>query len=584
MGTYSLKVRQLVARVIGVLLLAIICTIAGSTTGCRMIGYGEVKPDASRRLIVGDIRQTGPLRVRAIEPEEVEIAVGVPTAPTPQLAEIPDQITVGVAYQTISRFTGPFSPAEFEEIQIFLAASAGTWYYNEFFNRVDADIYRKYYWPAGLGDPSNTADANRFPSTPPPENPATPGTNPQRAGAGTGPPPAANGADGILLTLKSAHYSRRYGGSVLLVFGMEEEHAYEFRFDRYLYDMPELEMLVYVVPIAYLLNPTPMPPPNYRRLIGPLAVAISVEFSLPEDYESYELVCEDATGVLVPPEQPCPANGTSLGISPVPVYRQTEARNYLAENLQSYSGDLAANMRLHASCFGYGFLHSLHAATLTSEAVRPDRIAISDDHFELVTHNGEPVFSIMYRVTDFDTWSGVIWAKPEIDGQVLSVTETEGSDLSLEREVHSFLARPGKIEVENGDDDTPWTTAGSFSYWDVQSYVENLRNLDSRVGPDDVVTVWYRVPYEVRVKMKWHTLVSTTSGTYALWAYGWPFFEFGEEFRVLSDQPGPTSIQDLIERGSAGVLTEKSYHMWDEQPPEHNLEMTLLFRVTLSFR
>jgi hypothetical protein len=241
-------------------------------------------------------------------------------------------------------------------------------------------------------------------------------------------------------------------------------------------------------------------------------------------------------------------------------------------------------MKGHASGFGYGFLHSLHAATLSSEAVRPDRVAISDDHFELVSHNGEPIFSIMYRVTDFDTWSGVIWAKPEMDGKVVSITGIEGSDFRLEREVHSFLARPGKIEVEDGDDDTPWAMAGSFSYWDVQSYVQELRNLDSGVGPDDVVTVWYRIPYEVRVKMKWNTIFSTTSAAYALWAFGWPFYEFAEEFRVLSDQQGLTSIQDLIESGSAGILFEKSYHMWDAHPPSHNLQMTLLFRVTLNFR
>ena len=67
-------------------------------------------------------------------------------------------------------------------------------------------------------------------------------------------------------------------------------------------------MLVYVVSVAYLLNPTPMPPPANRSQNSFRAVAISVELSLPEEYESYQLVCADASGALVPAEEPCPTN------------------------------------------------------------------------------------------------------------------------------------------------------------------------------------------------------------------------------------------------------------------------------------
>jgi hypothetical protein len=526
----------------------------------------------------------GPQPAANGEFDRTGIDMSVASMRTHQFPTLPDNLVAGIAFQTVSRFTGPFSPFEFEQIQVLLREGAGAWYYNDYFSHVNAAVYRKYYFPLGLGDPANSADAHRFPSTPPPVNTSAPGSNPQREGASTSLPPSSDGAAGILLTLKEARYSHRFGGSLMLAFAMEEEFAYEFRFGRLLYDIPELEMMVYVIPVASLLNPTPMPPPHLMRLSGPNAVAISVEFRVPEEYSSYEWLCNDSGGDPVPIDDPCPTNGSFEGISPVPANRQNEARVRLIEDLHLYSSDLVASMQNHASAFVYGFLHDLHSPTLLNESVRPDRIAISDNHFELVTHQGEPIFNVMYRVVDFDAWSGVIWAKPEISGRVLSITGIEDSDFRLEKEVHTFSARPGKIKVEDGDTDTPWVNAGSFSYWDVESYIQNVRNTDSSVGPDDDLLIWYQIPYEARVKMKWDTILSTTSATYALWAYGWPFYEFVEEFLVLSDQPNSGSIQNLVNVGNAKVLFEKSYEMWDAQPPEHNLQMTLLFRVTLNFR
>lgn len=573
-----------------VFLLAVPSAFAGSVIGWEIVRYCRaIRRETVSKLVIGRTFQDGPLKVKSFEPEDKTEYPALLRRPSAQLVAPPDQPQRGVAYQTVSRFTGPFFLREFEEIQVVLNKNQGEWYYNDYFSKVDPAIYRKYYWPANLGDPTRSADAHKFPATPSPENPTSPGLPPPRPGGATGPPPSDNGAHGVLMTLKSIHYSSRYGGSVKLVFDMEEEHFYEFRFAPYLYDLPGLKMNVHVVPVAILLNPSPIPPAGNLTLRGPYTVDVFVEFELPEHFNSYVEAYEDGQGDPVDLGKECPSGGTTVGIGPVPPEKLADARNHLFEKLVAYGGLLADSMKLKANCFTYGFLHDLHKDTISTEAIRPDRISISDNHFELVTHQGEPVFSIRFRITDFEAMdSGTIWAKPEIEGAAFAIIENETIDSRYVEARQPYSIRD-TIEVEEGEEYTYWSTAASYSFWDLQRLVQGLIQSDARFSADHSIDCRIHAVFKITVDLKWHGLLTETySGSYTTF-YPKSTDPYAEEFGVLmigrprSVEEGPY-IEGLVQTGKAGVANETTHEVWDEQTFGRNFRFNLKFQVTLHFR
>ena len=118
--------------------------------------------------------------------------------------------------------------------------------------------------------------------------------------------------------------------------------------------------------------------------------SITLIFNIPADFEVADRNKLERAAELCPVMGSLGDDTSVITTSPVPANRQNEARIRLSENLHLYSSDLVASMQNHASAFVYGFLHDLHSPTLPNESVRPDRIAIADNHFELVPYYLHP--------------------------------------------------------------------------------------------------------------------------------------------------------------------------------------------------
>jgi hypothetical protein len=220
-------------------------------------------------------------------------------------------------------WNGPFAFDEFEQIQILLHKDATTWYYNSYFDQVpDPRIYARYY------QYDSATQMHEVPSGPSVRTPSPDGAgtaqDPRRAGAETGGIPGDQGPQGILMTLKSVHYSSRYGGSVRLVFEMEEDYYYEFRFEPFVYGLSTLELSVYVVPLAKCLNPlSSQISGEGRKYPRPQAGGVFLEYG-PEVKATYVLVYPDTELG----KTPSPPAGAPAGWSPPKRVGAARGRGY----------------------------------------------------------------------------------------------------------------------------------------------------------------------------------------------------------------------------------------------------------------
>lgn len=301
-------------------------------------------------------------------------------------------------------WNGPFSLDEFSEIQILLQGEVARWYYNSYFDlAADADLYARYFLfntPAGQHQVPSGPDAQ----TPSPDGAGT-AQDPKRPGAETGEVPAEQGPQGILMTLKSVHYSSRYGGSVRLVFEMSEDYFYELRFDPYVYDLSSLNLSVYVVPSAEALNPLSTQSTDggiyYPR---PTAGGVFLEYR-PEVKAAYALIYPNTElgGTPSPPE------GATADWSPPEPIGMAAAPDHLAPAWSEHLADLLTRWQVeHQSAgsydpplsFVYGLLHHFLTDALPNETARPTRISITDNDLDLHTRQGEFSFSVSCQVSD----------------------------------------------------------------------------------------------------------------------------------------------------------------------------------------
>ncbi|MHA2337729.1 MAG: rubredoxin-like domain-containing protein, partial [Candidatus Hodarchaeales archaeon] len=313
-----------------------------------------------------------------------------------------------------NRFIGPFTNTEFAEIKVLLHNKGlgapvpigkcfAYWYFNEFFlNTSNAHLYKRYFdrrdgehkFPENNATPSLDGTGT-FPNQP----------DPRRPGGQTGGFPSEDGAQGILLTLKSVHYSSKYGGSIQLKFDSEEEKYLEFRFGDYYFDLDSLKMSVYVVPDPLSLNPVaieiPGESPSY---LEPKTAGVYTEFE-PEVRTIYEkldicTVCGYSVEGDLPDSCPeCGALKTKFQDIIRPIVEEENFTKTLEDFVESLRvlevphrvhqhNPLGLAVRPAEVSFTYGFLHALHSADLPDITERPDRISISDDHYELHSHRG----------------------------------------------------------------------------------------------------------------------------------------------------------------------------------------------------
>jgi hypothetical protein len=378
--------------------------------GCSETITGKKECSKCKPKILS-IRRSGPLSVEMKTPkstsaQEKEVTFKSRTFLEPEEA-IRDFPYETITLQRLNRFIGPFEYNYFKDIQIVLDKDGAEWCYNNYFQSVpNKNLYARYYRY------SRSQGKHIVPTT------NTPGSDgaPPRPGAQTDNIPDSQNAQGVLLELKSIHYSSRFGGSVKLLFEMIEEYYYEFRFEPYLYDLSFLEVSIYVVPLADSLNPRlRTSSEGYTYYPQPTAGGVFMEYK-PQIKAAYVLNYPD-TELGEIPSPPSDDTGTwqppePTGCSLVPEYQLAKASQKLDESLAKwqvihksdvaasyYPSDLGA-IGAEAISFVYGFLHTLHNESIPNALMIPTRITIGDNTFELQTVEGEFYFQISCRVTD----------------------------------------------------------------------------------------------------------------------------------------------------------------------------------------
>lgn len=300
-----------------------------------------------------------------------------------------------------SRWTGPFLKSDFPEfsnIQLLLNGNKAQWYYNNYWNAVIRELYARYYDFSSIAghtlpDPSPTPSA--------------------RLGVGTGKIPQGQGAHGILLELAGIYYTSFFGGSLKLVFENVEDDYYEFRIDPYVYDLRHLELHVFFVPLAARLHP-----PGQIRDSGliryPPNVGPQVHGGVFHNFKKsvkgiYALKYPDTELFHTPPPKTNPYT-----LRPITYQRNKVEYETAIKHLNTFLLDW--NLTHHSLktdiapvSFGYGFLHQLHQDSINTPMIRPRRISIRDNDFDLATEQGEFSFGLSAQVTDLDI---------DVDGEV----------------------------------------------------------------------------------------------------------------------------------------------------------------------
>src|SRR5258705_6552251 len=129
------------------------------------------------------------------------------------------------------RATGPFCPGDLTRIKLQVDGQMAQWYLTDYPTTSPVGPFLQKY---SIGP---------LPTSLPPDIPAA--GNPRHV-AGT--MPSNDGTNDVRFQLKCVLYSRRYGGSIQLLFQSEEGFEYEARYGTTLWDADDIELSRYVTP------------------------------------------------------------------------------------------------------------------------------------------------------------------------------------------------------------------------------------------------------------------------------------------------------------------------------------------------
>jgi hypothetical protein len=290
------------------------------------------------------------------------------------------------------RHFGPWTyGSDFEQIQVLLnGEKQATWYFNNYFVDMPAEkqlIYKKYY-RTNYSMPLDNVQLPRNQTSALQHIPGGIPTLPTNA--------TVCHANDILLSLYRVDPSSRYGGSIRMRFRLthvdstdpqeipwhKEDFEYELACkdnvtgETTRFDFRDLEMSVYVNPVAARFNPTrtSMKPKTY------------VEFD-PIYVTTYK-------------------NDRRVTLDP-------STREALADCLSQFEASVVQTAepqaaKLHASNFVHGFLHDqfqTELGELTGDDEGVDKILISDNFVDVYTSIREAVLALRFRITGTKLWA-----------------------------------------------------------------------------------------------------------------------------------------------------------------------------------
>jgi hypothetical protein len=263
---------------------------------------------------------------------------------------------------------GPFyAGSDFTEVTVHLDQRGAVFYYGDFLqSNADAPIYRQYY-----GTSLPTGDA------------------PFHVAPGLAPTCFATSinANDVSLSLNRIRYAARYGGSIELLLGMDEDYEYEFCAAGVRVDVNDLDMLLYVVPWNTFMNPTSPFSATTNTVNG-------IEFRW-RDVVTYS-----------PSSPHFASDADETALEPV----LDDIATHLATSTTT------RQFRLDATRLAHAYLHTEFQDDLEDPNELVDMIEMSDDFADLHTHTGRPYFRVELKV-DKINWD-TEWTHEEIHIEV----------------------------------------------------------------------------------------------------------------------------------------------------------------------
>ena len=320
-------------------------------TSTLISGYAELRPTPIVRAEITADKKMSLQKVEGLQasPSKPNIAAALQGQVVDEYS-VPPNWPANISWKPMRHF-GPFlSGSTLDKVQVHVdRPNVVAMIYNDFLaGHEDAEIFKKYYGAT-------------LPSTSTPVYQHVPGRF-----------PTAEGPNHMHFELDQIRYTSRYGGSVQLLFKLNEDFEGEIvkrlapapSNERIVWDLKSLTMAVYVIPRADAFNPlSPVggEQPNFIEFKPGRAVAYKVD---------------DA--------------GTRT-----PMTEDTSAQ--LREVLDAMKTWLSHALRTHMHDLVHGFIHSQFRDFIAATEL-VDKVAVTDGFIDLHTREAIPIFMVLTRI------------------------------------------------------------------------------------------------------------------------------------------------------------------------------------------
>lgn len=347
-----------------------------SATGASVVERRTVKRRTADESVIAAVKQKASITTiasvrQAVKSVKVAVTQGpgisglVPSDQSVILVDQPMGWPANVPWKP-RRFFGPFwGGSDLHQIEIYVSGpSFAEWYFNDYFvNHPDFAPYQPFF-PDGNLPTLKTPAENMVP----------------------GAIPGVDGAGQFVCSLDRIAYSSRYGGTVELTFRARNDVGLEVRRGDFVWDLKNVEIRVYVAPVAYGLQN-----PSWAYNRGDVTCEI---FSSEQTCYSVPIV-----GTYSTPGTPFQA------LDDVHQWELTQAFGLLC---QEWAKDIAQ----HARRFVGGYLHTLFPELLGLDRI-VEGINISDDFIDLHSRQGIPAASVRFQARNVISYGADLVTEPE---------------------------------------------------------------------------------------------------------------------------------------------------------------------------
>lgn len=323
--------------------------------------------------------------------------------------------------KVINQNSGPWDTTvytEFHQIVIGISRLTGTWYYNDFFSSLPTEVVNRYSTSYNvLNMPDNTSPKVEGEYL-------KPGNIPHRL------PTNSVEASNLLFSLSKISSSKRYGGSLELLFEVNSDVGVEIRNNTIAWDLDDLLLKVYVNPsIDGLNNPTNCV--RYGDVVCEFISSSHIAYEIRHGSE-FEKCIDDHSEEL------------------------RYALSVLADSVSN-------NIEIEAKRFVNGFIRVERWEQLDDDT-KVIGIDISDNFLDLVTNGYEPAIQVKYRLTNINP------KKFDNDGIEINVkcdfygpSRNDKTDLRLE------YSRDYTFELDEDQSLTSFENLGTYTFKDISN-------------------------------------------------------------------------------------------------------------------